>query len=303
MTHAKILGPPRSGKKVLTEQEFFEQMSGYEKDADSDAQVVEPTLESNKQPAIAPTPSNGPSYFVAPGRFEIGGITPEKNTFIFHDLELPMGSWKELIVSRNYMSGSPTSIDCWTAVISNIGGALGKLNGLPPADIRYGLMAACYLKKSKKGLRGKIETIKYGMFVPDSKAPFAHNATIIHYSPGLVIPGAGWPQDHPFAYKYAIPAITGRCNFINKNSCAQDRTVSLALEEVLGENDPMRCKRVLEWAMDAKPAMLKRPFGTQDTRIVLFDVREEACFTIDESPKSQCHARLLHADPDHYERK
>ena len=257
MNQISALGPPRTGKKVLTKEEFFEEMKNWQK--------IEPTiLETPNQATtttpdptqtVIPTRAGSQSYFQKLGRFNLGSITKKGQDYVFHDLELPMGYWTELTLYSQLLPGDPRTFDAWAEVTKN-----NQPTGVTPADIRYALMTVCYLNKNKPQLKPIIQEIHSSILTPDAKTHYPHNSTKIEYrakAPAIITPGNGWPINHPFSAQYEAN-ISGLNSEISNATALQDPTIQSALEDILGENDPNRCKQVIEWAMNTKPAKLWR---------------------------------------------
>ncbi len=278
MTNA--LKPIGYGKKILSVEEALKGLEGYQPPAappgattpDSEVKGVEPTTSD---------PATNNSYFVKPGRFSVGGIKQVGEDFVFYDVELPMGSWKELTLKGKLFHGKSRDFNDWAKVTAS-----SQPTGVMPADIRYGLMTICYLKQKTSKLKDIITTIHTDILIPDAKTHYPHNATRIDYianQQAQILVGAGWHSTHPFCVSYQA-SIAGPHLVIGKQEAVADTTLTPALEGLLGENDPDRVKKVIEWSMNKTPAKLWRLNTTEsDKRVVVFGVSSDDYAGIDAS--------------------
>lgn len=299
MTPLKILGPPRSGRKVLTEKQCLEELSNWSKQSKKDVLPKAPNTRDSTDPAAQAIPSlkNHP-YFIAPGRFKVGTIEIEISSYRFLDLELPMGSWEFLELSADLISKNLT-FDEWGSFNQS-----SFPKGVMPADIRYGLMTVCYLNRDKQGLKEVIADIKNDIWLPDANTDTPHNSTKLTYinnCEAWIIPGAGWKAGHPFQCVYK-GFVAGPNSSIGTS---KDNFVGPALECVLGEDDPKRCASVLAWASESRPARLWRyPITMSDQFGVLFDTEDRwADLSFYEDLSVPRKARAVRADPNYFSRK
>lgn len=299
MTQVSILGPPRNGRKVLTEKECLEDIASWprKQGKSTDAPILKSkTIRASPKKSSRSVKRSANDYFLYPGRFEVGSIDESQDFFVFRDLKLPMGSWKELGLCPYIDDTSKKAFEDWDE--------LNDMDlGMPPADIWYGLAAVCYLNKDKWDLASQIQT---RVFVPDTLNFHPYTATQVCHrenAPDLVKVGFGWGSKHPFRTEY-YARIGGSNNVIVDPTVRADASMESALLGLIGENDPGRCKKVLEWAMGSSPALFFRDFDSPQSPVTFY--RHDRTFpalNATSDGKIQRPRRLILADPSDYSRQ
>jgi len=275
MNPIQILGPPRNCRQVKSKEQVIAEIEAWSKIEQSQEKILPAQAQgksSQPQVSVPPlVPGVVPNlarfthpYFILPGRFDVGSISKQFDDFVFHDLVLPMGCWKELTLYGN-MSTQSLSFDDWASACLN-----QNPNGMMPADVRYGLMAVCWKYQDDPILKHTVEAIQSEIFRKDFVSCPLNSTSIFyrHDNSALVSHGAGWHIGHPFNCEYEAD-VAGRDAFINKNSARSDSSIGSTLEKLLGEDDPVRCKTVLEWSSGLKVARLLRDGPNKHTERVL----------------------------------
>ena len=323
MNNFHILQGTRMGRKVLTEAEFFEQLEKDRLEAD-EVEVIKKKHSGYKRKTskkrgaryVLPTPEEvlvGPSssqtnpsssphpYFIAPGRFLVGDIQKLGNVYVFHDLELPMGSWNRLDLSVDLVGGPTREFDDWAMYTQ-----VSLVKGVMPIDIRYGLMTVCYLNRRKKSLKTIIEHINEHVWFTDAiSIPYNSTRVIYRRNDGaLITPGVGWDQSHPFNVTYEAN-IAGKSSQIGKMYATSDPSIYSALEGLLGENDAQRCALTLRWSMGINdPWLIRLDKNDFDARTAVFGIRGKCPELITDRPKmyAEC-ARAIVADKQYFSKR
>lgn len=241
-------------------------------------------------------------YFVAPGRFEVGGIEKSGELYVFKNLKLPMGSWKELEFASYFLMGDPhETLYDWERMTSAC-----QPSGTTPADVYYGLKAVCFLNQNRSDLKGTIAELVEKVWAPDNNSQL-HNATMIEYrfgSKALVTPGIGWEEGHPFSTQYEAVVADGLDSELERFS-PSNQGISSVLNAILGENDQERCKQVLAWPSNVQKANLIREGQGYDgyKGVSMMVAYGGAILDCAMDPKLLRRARSIRADPNDYRRK